>query len=41
MQKAVNLINEGAYNPVALSVDFATANKNFIDGKSAMYPIGS
>ncbi|QAY72668.1 extracellular solute-binding protein [Agromyces protaetiae] len=41
MQKAVDLVQQGAYDPAALSVDFATANQNFIDGKSGMYPMGS
>lgn len=41
MQKAVNLVKMGAYNPAALSVDFKTANSNFLAGKSAMYPMGS
>jgi multiple sugar transport system substrate-binding protein/raffinose/stachyose/melibiose transport system substrate-binding protein len=41
MQKAVDLIAAGAYDPAALSVDFATANSNFLAGKSAMYPMGS
>ena len=41
MQKAVDLVKAGAYDSAALSVDFATANKNFLDGKSAMYPQGS
>lgn len=41
MQKAVDLVQMGAYDPAALSVDFATANKNFLDGKSAMYAQGS
>lgn len=41
MQKAVDLVQTGAYDPAALSVDFATANKNFLDGKSAMYAQGS
>ncbi|MCU1411670.1 MAG: extracellular solute-binding protein [Rhodoglobus sp.] len=41
MQKAVDLVAAGAYDPAALSVDFATANSNFIAGKSAMYPMGS
>lgn len=41
MQKAVDLVQLGAYDPAALSVDFATANKNFLDGKSAMYAQGS
>ena len=41
MQKAIDLIADGAYDPAALSVDFATANANFIAGKSAMYPMGS
>ncbi len=41
MQKAVDLVALGAYDPAALSVDFATANQNFLDGKSAMYAQGS
>lgn len=41
MQKAVDLVQMGAYDPAALSVDFGTANKNFLDGKSAMYAQGS
>jgi multiple sugar transport system substrate-binding protein/raffinose/stachyose/melibiose transport system substrate-binding protein len=41
MQKAVDLVQLGAYDSAALSVDFATANKNFLDGKSAMYAQGS
>lgn len=41
MQKAVELVQLGAYDPAALSVDFGTANKNFLDGKSAMYAQGS
>jgi len=41
MQKAVDLVQMGAYDPGALSVDFITANKNFLDGKSAMYAQGS
>ncbi|BCP55192.1 ABC transporter substrate-binding protein [Kaistia sp. 32K] len=41
MQKAVDLVGMGAYDPGALSVDFTTANKNFLDGKSAMYAQGS
>ena len=41
LQKAVELIGLGAYDPAALSVDFATANANFLEGKSAMYPMGS
>jgi multiple sugar transport system substrate-binding protein/raffinose/stachyose/melibiose transport system substrate-binding protein len=41
MQKAIDLIGLGAYDPAALSVDFGTANQNFLDGKSAMYPMGS
>jgi ABC-type glycerol-3-phosphate transport system substrate-binding protein len=41
MQKALDLIADKAYDPAALSVDFATANANFIAGKSAMYPMGS
>lgn len=41
MKKAVDLVKAGAYDPAALSVDFATANKNFLAGKSAMYPQGS
>jgi ABC-type glycerol-3-phosphate transport system substrate-binding protein len=41
MQKAVDLVKLGAYDSAALSVDFTTANKNFLDGKSAMYAQGS
>lgn len=41
MQKAIDLVQMGAYDSAALSVDFATANKNFLDGKSAMYAQGS
>lgn len=41
MQKAVDLVEMGAYDPAALSVDFVTANRNFLEGKSAMYPMGS
>jgi len=41
MQKAVDLIAAKAYDPAALSVDFGTANANFLAGKSAMYPMGS
>ena len=41
MQKAVDLVKLGAYDSAALSVDFATANKNFLEGKSAMYAQGS
>lgn len=41
MQKAVDLVQLGAYDSAALSVDFGTANKNFLDGKSAMYAQGS
>lgn len=41
MQKAVDLVKMGAYDPAALSVDFGTANKNFLAGKSAMYAQGS
>ena len=41
MKKAQDLIAKGAFGPAALSVDFATANKNFLDGKSGMYPMGS
>jgi ABC-type glycerol-3-phosphate transport system substrate-binding protein len=41
MKKAQDLIGNGAFGSAALSVDFATANKNFLDGKSGMYPMGS
>ena len=41
MQKALDLIAKGAFDPAALSVDFKTANANFLAGKSAMYPMGS
>ena len=41
MKKAQDLIDKGAFGSAALSVDFATANKNFLDGKSGMYPMGS
>jgi Bacterial extracellular solute-binding protein len=41
MKKAQDLIAKGAFGTAALSVDFATANKNFLDGKSGMYPMGS
>ena len=41
MKKAQDLIAKGAFGPAALSVDFATANKNFLDGKSGMYAMGS
>jgi multiple sugar transport system substrate-binding protein/raffinose/stachyose/melibiose transport system substrate-binding protein len=41
MKKAQDLIAKGAFGSAALSVDFATANKNFLDGKSGMYPMGS
>jgi multiple sugar transport system substrate-binding protein/raffinose/stachyose/melibiose transport system substrate-binding protein len=41
MQKALDLIDKGAFDPAALSVDFKTANANFLAGKSGMYPMGS
>ena len=41
IQKQVNLIKQGAYDPAALSTDFATANKNFLAGKAGMYIMGS
>jgi hypothetical protein len=41
MKKAQDLIDQGAFGSAALSVDFPTANKNFLDGKSGMYPMGS
>jgi ABC-type glycerol-3-phosphate transport system substrate-binding protein len=41
MKKYQDLIAKGAFSPSALSVDFATANANFLAGKSAMYPMGS
>ncbi|MCU1422552.1 MAG: extracellular solute-binding protein [Microbacteriaceae bacterium] len=41
MQKQVDLIKDGAYNPAALSTDFDAANKDFINGGAAMYIMGS
>ena len=41
MKKAQDLIDQGAFGTAALSVDFPTANKNFLEGKSGMYPMGS
>ncbi|WP_426517526.1 ABC transporter substrate-binding protein [Diaminobutyricibacter sp. McL0618] len=41
MQKELDLIKMGAYSPTALSVDFATANKDFLAGKAGMYIMGS
>jgi len=41
MQKHADLIAAGAYDPAALSVDFATANSNFLAGRSGMYIMGS
>lgn len=41
MKKARDLVDKGAFGSAALSVDFATANKNFLAGKSGMYPMGS
>jgi ABC-type glycerol-3-phosphate transport system substrate-binding protein len=41
IQKERDLIELGAYDPAALSVDFGTANSNFIGGKSGMYIMGS
>lgn len=41
MQKQQELIELGAYSESALSVDYATANNNFFDGKSGMYIQGS
>ena len=41
MQKELDLIAAGAYDPAALSVDFATANSNFLAGRSGMYIMGS
>jgi ABC-type glycerol-3-phosphate transport system substrate-binding protein len=41
MQKEENLIKMGAYSPSALSVDFATANKQFLAGQAGMYLMGS
>lgn len=41
MQKMIDMVKAKAFDPAALSVDFATANTNFIGGKSAMYPMGS
>jgi multiple sugar transport system substrate-binding protein/raffinose/stachyose/melibiose transport system substrate-binding protein len=41
IQKGLDLIAAGAFDPTCLSVDYATANANFLEGKSAMYPMGS
>jgi ABC-type glycerol-3-phosphate transport system substrate-binding protein len=41
MQKQVDLIKDGAYNPAALSTNFDAANKDFINGGAAMYIMGS
>lgn len=41
MDKQLELIELGAYSDSALSVDYVTANDNFITGKSAMYVMGS
>ena len=41
VKKGRELVDKGAFGSAALSVDFATANKNFLDGKSGMYPMGS
>jgi ABC-type glycerol-3-phosphate transport system substrate-binding protein len=41
MDKVRDLVTAGAYRDGALSVDYATANKNFLDGKSGMYLMGS
>ncbi len=41
MQKHRDLIELGAYDPAALSVDFGTANANFLAGRSGMYIMGS
>lgn len=41
MQKQADLIEAGAYDPGALSVDYPTANANFLGGKSGMYIMGS
>jgi ABC-type glycerol-3-phosphate transport system substrate-binding protein len=41
MKKYQELIAKGAFGTAALSVDFATANANFLAGKSGMYPMGS
>ncbi|MFE7123377.1 ABC transporter substrate-binding protein [Streptomyces sp. NPDC057617] len=35
------LIDAGAFDKGALSVSYADANKQFLDGESAMYPMGS
>ena len=41
MQKEEDLIKMGAYSSSALSVDYATANKQFLAGKAGMYIMGS
>ncbi|TDV57862.1 ABC transporter substrate-binding protein [Actinophytocola oryzae] len=41
MDKARDLVEAGAYASGALSVDYATANKNFLDHHSGMYLMGS
>lgn len=41
MQKQQDLIAMGAYSPTALSTDYATANKEFLNGQAAMYVMGS
>jgi multiple sugar transport system substrate-binding protein/raffinose/stachyose/melibiose transport system substrate-binding protein len=41
MDKARDLVEVGAYDPGALSVDYPTANKNFLAGRSGMYLMGS
>ncbi|MEV0039834.1 extracellular solute-binding protein [Streptomyces sp. NPDC050804] len=35
------LVDAGAFDKGALSVSYADANKQFLDGESAMYPMGS
>jgi multiple sugar transport system substrate-binding protein/raffinose/stachyose/melibiose transport system substrate-binding protein len=41
VQKMIDLVEAGAYDPAALSADYSAANQNFLDGKSGMYPMGS
>jgi multiple sugar transport system substrate-binding protein/raffinose/stachyose/melibiose transport system substrate-binding protein len=41
IQKMIDLVKADAYDPAALSAGYSDANQNFLDGKSAMYPMGS
>ncbi|GIH10364.1 ABC transporter substrate-binding protein [Rhizocola hellebori] len=41
VQKQRDLIAAGAFASGALGVNYADANKQFLEGKSAMYPMGS